>query len=137
MLGRPEWRRILAVSALEAAVVLAVFGWMFEEHGLAVARTVAFTTLVFSELLRALAARSPTRLFWEVGTLSNLHLIAVIAGSILLQLGLLHVAPARALFDLADVGIRGWGIALAMALVPVSAWELTKLVTRAIRAPAA
>jgi len=137
MLGRPEWRRILAVSALEAAVVLAVFGWMFEEHGLAVARTVAFTTLVFSELLRALAARSPTRLFWEVGTLSNLHLIAVIAGSILLQLGLLHFAPARALFDLADVGIGGWGTALAMALVPVSAWELTKLVTRAIRAPAA
>jgi hypothetical protein len=37
----------------------------------------------------------------------------------------------------AAVGIGGWSIALAMALVAVSAWELSKLVTRAIRARAA
>jgi Ca2+-transporting ATPase len=133
MLGRPEWRRILVLAALEAVVVLATFGWVLEQDGLVAARTAAFTTLVFSELLRALAARSPTRLFWEVGAFSNLQLLAVIAGSVLLQVGLFQVAAARSLFDLADVGFAGWGSALAIGLIPVSAWELAKLATRAAR----
>jgi Ca2+-transporting ATPase len=133
MLGRPEWRRVLAIGLLEAVVVLVTFGWVLAERNLAEARTVAFTTLVFSELLRALAARSPSRLFWEVGAFTNLKLLAVIAGSILLQVGLLHVPATRELFGLADIGLRDCGIALFIGLIPVSAWELAKLAARAAR----
>jgi Ca2+-transporting ATPase len=130
MLGRPEWRRVLAVGVVEAAVVLAAFGWMLEAEGLIAARSFAFTTMVLSEVLRALATRSPRRLFWEVGAFSNLKLVAVVAGSIALQVGLLHVPATRALFELAEMGLREYGLAFGLALVPVSALELSKLAAR-------
>ena len=130
MLGRPEWRRVVAVGLLEAAIVLASFGWALANEGLVAARTAAFTTLVLSELLRALAARSPSRLFWEVGAFTNLKLLAVVAGSILLQIALLEVPATRELFELAGVGLRDWGVAFLLGLIPVSVWELAKLAVR-------
>jgi Ca2+-transporting ATPase len=133
MLGRPEWRRILLGGLLEAVVVLATFGWVLQTDGLVAARTAAFTTLVFSELLRALAARSPSRLFWEVGPFTNLKLLGVVAGSILLQLGLLQLPATRELFGLAEIGLRECGFALLIGLIPVSAWELAKLAARLTR----
>lgn len=36
----------------------------------------AFSVLVFAELFRAFAARSTTRLFWEVGAFTNIRLVA-------------------------------------------------------------
>ena len=82
MLGGPQWRGILSLGLLEGLVVLATYGWVLNAQGVAAARTAAFTTLVFSEVLRAFAARSPSRLFWEVGPFTNLKLLAVVAGSI-------------------------------------------------------
>ena len=133
ILGRPEWTRIAAIGLLEGAVVLATFGWVLRDQGLAAARTVAFTTLVFSEVLRALAARSPTRLFWEVGPFTNIKLLVVVAGSILLQIALLQVPATRELFGLADATPATWGVALALGMIPVSVAELSKLVWRLVR----
>ncbi len=133
LLGRAEWRRVLFYGLLQAAVVLAVYGWVLQEHGLVEARTAAFTTLVFGELLRAFSARSATQLFWEVGALTNLKLVAVVAGSIALQIGMLHVPATRDLFGLADVDLRDCGIALAFGLIPVTVAELAKIAARAAR----
>jgi Ca2+-transporting ATPase len=130
MLGRPQWRGILALGALEAIVVLATFAWVLSEEGVAEARTAAFTTLVFSELLRALAARSPRHLFWEVGPFTNLKLLAVVAGSIALQIGLLHIPVTRDLFGLVEVEQGRIGLSLLFGLIPVSAAEVAKLIAR-------
>lgn len=46
------------------------------------------------------------------------------------QVGLLHVPATRDLFGLAEVGLRECGVALLVGLIPVSAWELAKLVAR-------
>ena len=78
MLGRAQWRFIIAVGLLEAAATLGVFVWALNARDLAEARTLAFSTLVFGELFRAFAARSTTRLFWEVGAFTNLRLLAVV-----------------------------------------------------------
>ncbi len=133
MLGRVEWRRILAVGAVEAAVVLATFGFFFETHGLVEARTMAFATLVFSEILRVFAARSPVRIFWEVGPFTNLKLLAVVVASVAIQIALLGMPATRGIFGLAPFTPGHIAAALALALVPVSAWELAKLAVRAGR----
>jgi P-type Ca2+ transporter type 2C len=133
MLGWPQWRGVLSLGLLEGVVVLATYGWVLRSDGVEAARTAAFTTLVFSELLRAMAARSPSQLFWEVGPFTNLKLLAVVAGSIVFQIGLLHIPASRELFGLVQVGPREIALALLLGLIPVSAAELAKLGVRAIR----
>ena len=96
MLDRAAWLGVLAVSVLEAAVVLAAFAWACARVPLAEARTFAFTTLVFCELLRVFAARSAVHLYWQVGVFSNLHVIWVAAVSALVQVALPYVPITRA-----------------------------------------
>ena len=98
--GAASGRGIVATGALEAAVVLGVFVWALRASGLTTARALAFDTLVVSELFRAFAARSPTRLFWQVGVFTNLRLVAVVVVSLLVQLGLHQIPGLMRLFQL-------------------------------------
>ena len=66
MLGRREWQFIVATGLLQAATTLGIFVWALNARDLVEARNLAFSVLVFAELFRAFAARSNTRLFWEV-----------------------------------------------------------------------
>jgi Ca2+-transporting ATPase len=132
MLGRTEWWRVLVTAAVEATVVLVVFGVTLAQRDLATARTLAFSTLVFSELFRAFAARSASRLLWEVGALRNVRLIAVVALSALSQLAIHELAFTRALFDVGPLALIDAAVAVGAGLVAVSLLEISKLVVRAL-----
>jgi P-type Ca2+ transporter type 2C len=127
MLDRAAWLGVLTVSVLEAGVVLAAFAWACARLPLAEARTFAFTTLVFSELLRVFGARSAVHLYWQVGVLSNLHVIWVVAVSALVQVALPYVPLTARLFDVVPLTAEALAAAAALGLVPVSAIELWKL----------
>ena len=130
MLGRPEWMTIVWTGLLDATVTLGVFAWVLRAEGLAEARNMAFTTLVFAELFRAFAARSPTRTLWEVGALSNLRLLAVVVISAALQIAMHHVPLAQELLGLAPITMEDCLASIAFGLVPVTVIELTKLIRR-------
>jgi len=130
MLGRPEWQSILWTGALQAVAVLVVFVWTLDTRDLEAARNLAFSTLVFGELFRAFAARSPTRVFWEVGAFTNVLLLLVVAVSVLLQLGLHHLPFAQELFEIGPVSLNDCVIGIAVGLGPVTLLELSKLVRR-------
>lgn len=130
MLGRPEWQRVILGGFLDAAVVMAVFVWSLQNGGEEQARTMAFTTLVFVELLRAFSARDAHLLFWEVGAFTNLRLLGVIAVSVLLQLGLGWWGPTASLFRLYPLSGSDLLLCGALGLVPVTVMELWKLVRR-------
>lgn len=136
MLGRPQWRAVAAVGVLEAVLVGAVFALALPRYGLDLARTLAFDTLVASELLRAFAARSPHRIFWEVGALTNLALLGVIGISMLLQAALHAWEPTRELFRLVPLSPEQALLCVALGLIPVSAVELWKLGARWAGRPA-
>jgi Ca2+-transporting ATPase len=135
MLGRSEWRRIVFTGVLEAAVALGEFAWTLAQRDLAAARSMAFSVIVFAELFRSFAARSPTKTLWEVGVLSNLALVAVVSISVLLQLALHYVPLTRTLFQLGPISLAEGARVLLIGLAPVSALELSKLVRRALRKP--
>jgi Ca2+-transporting ATPase len=78
MLGRAEWRFIITTGLLQATATLGVFVWALNARDLSEARNLAFSVLVFGELFRAFAARSTTRVFWEVGAFTNVRLLAVV-----------------------------------------------------------
>ncbi len=133
MLRPAEWRRVALAAGLEAAVTLAVFAGVLWNGTLVAARSAAFTTLVLSELLRAFAARSPTQILWQVGALSNVRLLAVIAVSIAAQAAIHQIAAARAVFGIVALTPSGWALCAAMALVPVTVLELRKLAVPVFR----
>jgi Ca2+-transporting ATPase len=133
MLGKPEWRSVIVAGALQTVVTLSVYIWALEARGLVEARDLAFTTLVFGELLRSFAARSPDRLFWEVGASTNMRLLAVVAATVALQLAIHHTPFAQRLFQISTLSMADCGLSLLLGLVPVTLIEVGKLVRRARR----
>ena len=131
MLGRAEWITVAWTGVLQATVTLAVFVWALRARDLAEARNLAFTTLVFGELFRSFAARSTTKLFWEVGAFTNLRLLGVVAISAVVQIGIHHVPALEALFQIRDLSLTDCVVTLLLGLIPVTVLELTKLVRRA------
>jgi len=124
-----DWAWIALTGLLDGGVTFAVYVVMLPQ-GERLARTLAFTTLVFCEVLRAFAARSPRRVLWEVGLWSNALLVVVVLGTGLLQIALLEWAPARELFRLAPLSARQVGLAVLLGLIPVTLLEVGKLVRR-------
>jgi Ca2+-transporting ATPase len=130
MLGRTQWTFVLATGLLQACTTLALFVWVLREYGLHEARTFTFAVIVMIELFRAFAARSVTRVFFEVGWATNLRLLAVVIASVALQVALHHAPATQRIFDIDALTRWQWVVAVAVALVPVSVIELAKLVRR-------
>ena len=130
MLGPVEWRFIVVTGLLQAVATLAVFIWALKTRDLSEARNLAFSVLVFGELFRACAARSATRVLGEVGVFTNLRLLGVVVVSVLLQIGIHHVPAAQAVFDISPLSAADCVMTLLVALGPVTAIEVWKLVGR-------
>jgi Ca2+-transporting ATPase len=131
IVGRPEWRTIVGIGVLEGLIVLGTFAWTLHAADEALARTMAFGTLVFCELFRSFAARSRVRVLWELGPFTNALLLAIVAVSVVGQLSLHHLPPLRSLFQLVPLGAGETATALALGLVPVTCLEVAKLLRRA------
>ncbi len=133
MLGARSWGVILARATLEAAVVVGIFAATLDARGLDDARSLAFSTLVFAELFRAFAFRSPRKVLFEVGAFTNLLLVGVVAVSAAVQVALYHVPIVAFLLHLRPIGARDHMIAVGLGLVPVTVIEVMKLLRRAWR----
>lgn len=135
ILARRQWGWIVGMGLLEAGVVLGVFVWALEARDLVEARNLAFSVLVFSEVLRAFAARSETLTLFEVGALGNLKLVGVVALTVLVQLALHHIPFTQALFQIGTISLADCALSLAIGFIPVSVREVLKLAMRLRRAP--
>jgi Ca2+-transporting ATPase len=130
ILGRSEWLQIALTGLLQAGVTLAVFWWALRSRDLAEARNLAFTTLVFGEVFRSFASRSTSKLFWAVGPFTNLPLLGVVIGSVLVQLAIHRIPGLERLFQIGALSLTDCAITLLLGLVPVTVIELAKLVRR-------
>jgi Ca2+-transporting ATPase len=135
MLGREQWVFIASTGVLQAVATLSVFVWALNSRDLVEARNLAFSVLVFGELFRAFAARSTTRLFWEVGAFTNVRLLGVVVVSVLLQLGIHHIPAAQTIFEIGPLSGADCALTLLVAMGPVTVIELGKLVRRVAARP--
>ncbi len=119
---------VLGQGTLLAAVGLAAF-WLnyHQESDLDQARTMTFCVVVYAELFRALAARSQTWTFWQLGLATNLYVVAAVAISALLQVGIIALPFARSIFEATSHTTLEWGLLLVLALTPVTVIESVKL----------
>lgn len=82
----PGFLRTMGLTGLlTTGVVFAVYYYQLRNADESTARTYAFTTLVFAELLRAFGARSETKSLWRIPLLTNKPLLVVMAGTLFLQ----------------------------------------------------
>lgn len=132
MLGRREWTAIALVGVVIGAVTLSVFRYELTSDTLDHARTVAFSSLVFAQVFNAFGARSFTRTFLEVGSFTNLRLVAVVVSTALLQVGLMALPLTQRLFGLGSFSWRVLLISVVAGLVPITLVELAKLVRRLV-----
>jgi Ca2+-transporting ATPase len=128
LLGREEWLTIGLTAVVQTAVVLGAFAWGLANRDLVEARNFAFSVLVFGELFRAFAARSPRRVFWQVGALGNLTLLVVVIGSAVVQLAIQQVPWLQSVFQIRALSVTESVVTVALGLVPVTVLEIVKLV---------
>jgi Ca2+-transporting ATPase len=98
-----------------------------EESHLPQARAATFCTMALTQLAYSLACRSPNRTLAQLGFLSNPQLLAALAFSAMLQLAVFTLPATRRVFGLPADLQELWPGIVALALLPVTLVELTKL----------
>ena len=137
------WGRILFIGLVMGAVTLAVydaclpggqFTWLADqvpvEEQLAVARSTAFTTLVFAQLFNALNSRSDLssafhKLFVNPWLWASFAFVAVA------QVLVVEVPFLQAAFGTTSIGLNHWVLAVGAAAVVLVAEEIVKVIRRA------
>ncbi|MFM8986960.1 MAG: cation transporting ATPase C-terminal domain-containing protein [Planctomycetia bacterium] len=119
---------ILAHGGLVAAVILGAFWttWRGDDARLERARTVAFCVAAFAQLFFAIGCRSDRVTVVRLGFLRNPALLLAILLSSLLQVVIVSLAPARAVFELERNVGGDWAFVFGLALVPVTVIEVAK-----------
>jgi Ca2+-transporting ATPase len=134
---RPFLRRVMLAGSLIAAVSITAFfiGQGGTPGGVASGRALALAALVTSHITWAFAARSRTRTHFSLGAFSNLRLLAVLVGTLGLQVMVQSLPAVSTIFGTPPLGWREWRWALALGLLPVTVIELSKIMRRADPSP--
>jgi len=126
LLDRSEWGAVATDAGTMTAASLLMFAWgMACGGGLPRARTMAFMTLTSSQLLYALAMRSP-RPLRQGGLQPNPMLGHAVAWSLLAQAGTLLLPAARRLLRTTPIGLLDAAAVAGAATLPLLARELLK-----------
>jgi Ca2+-transporting ATPase len=123
--ARGLWQRILWVGLSIGAMTLAVQAWAW--HGGSPRwQTMAFCVLTFAQMGLAFAVRAERRSLWSLGLLSNLPLLASVALTIGLQLAVVYLPAANAIFKTEPLTAWEMLLCAAAGIVVLAAVELEK-----------
>ncbi|TDJ16309.1 MAG: ATPase, partial [Gammaproteobacteria bacterium] len=90
------------------------------------AKTMAFATIAFSQLLQAFAYRADRYPLLKIGIFSNRAMLYAVATSAVLLFAVIYVPGLQPIFDTVPLGTTPWAIILPLLLVPALVAELTK-----------
>jgi len=93
-------------------------------------RTIAFTTLVVAELLRAFTARSERFNIWQIGLLTNRWMAYAVSISFVLLLGVIYLPFLQPVFSTVPLNGQHWLTLLPFTLLPSAAAEIAKFFMR-------
>ena len=125
-------RRLAWQGALVGGITLLAYGLGFHLTGtFAVANTMAFATLTFSQLFHAFDVRSETTPLFRLGVLSNKAMNKAFLAGAALQAAVLLAPPLQGAFSVVPLALEQWGMVLALALTPLVVCEIEKALRRA------
>lgn len=96
----------------------------------ATANTMAFATLVFSELTRAFAVRSETSSVFRIGLFSNKTMNKAFVIGLALQLAVLLIPLLQPVFHIVPLTGVEWVVVIGFAFLPLIVSEIAKLIRR-------
>ncbi|MFQ7140153.1 cation-translocating P-type ATPase [Evtepia sp.] len=128
LFSRAFSRRLAWQGALVGGITLLAYGLGFHLTGtFAVANTMAFATLTFSQLFHAFDVRSETTPLFRLGVLSNKAMNKAFLAGAALQAAVLLAPPLQGAFSVVPLALEQWGMVLALALTPLVVCEAAKL----------
>jgi len=119
--------RIMYQGIMIGAIPLAAFIIGLRESGVVLGQTMAFATLMFTELVHVRNLHSNTRSSLAISPFKNKPLIAAIFVSGGLALLVLLVPPIREAFRLTALDGKHWIIVALLSLIPIAVVDIFKL----------
>jgi Ca2+-transporting ATPase len=128
-------KRMLAISAAQGIVALIVVALVYKAalylgQSMDEARTIAFITLIISNLCLILTNRSWSRTIFESFRSPNSALPWVLVGALLFLVLVIFVPFLQNIFHFAPIHTLDFCLALIAGIVSIAWFELLKIVTR-------
>ncbi|RME14931.1 MAG: HAD family hydrolase, partial [Alphaproteobacteria bacterium] len=131
VIGRAGLAMILAFAAYTGLATLWVFGHFLAAGDAALARTAAFTAMIFFEKFSVFAFRSFHHANFTIGWFSNRLLIGALGLSLGAQLAAVYWPPLQGLLHTVPLGLEHWAV-IGLLVVPlIVVPEAVKLLRRA------
>jgi Ca2+-transporting ATPase len=127
IINRVLLTNITVQTIFKTGVTLAAFFLGLSQGGIDEARSLAFTVLAFSELLRAYSARSEYFTIFRIGPLSNKWLQYAVLASAILLMAVVYIPFLQPIFDTMSLNLRDWVELIPLVVLPTVAGEVTKL----------
>ena len=137
------WNTAVQAVAITASTLGAfLLGLRLYPDSLVAAQTMAFTTLVLSELLRAYTSRSEHYPLIRLGVFSNKYMVWATLSSFILMIAVIYLPIFEPIFYTHNLPLRDWILILPLTLLPsvaaeVSKWIASRRATRPHRRPVA
>lgn len=96
-------------------------------------QTIAFMTLILSELLRSFSSRSEKYSVFELGLFSNMSLVWAFLGSFILTILVIYLPFAQVLFGTVTLSFLDWAIILPLGFLPFIVGEIHKFIERKLK----
>lgn len=131
ILGRRHWRAILGLGGTIAlsvlgALALAVASGMERQR----ATTIAFLTLAMAQLWHVFSMRHPESGWLRNEVTTNPWLWGALGLCAALLLAAVYLPALAEILSIADPGLAGWGIALAMSALPLVVGQIALAIRR-------
>jgi Ca2+-transporting ATPase len=120
---------IIWVGLMMAAVTLAAQAWAIDK-GMGHWQTMVFSILAFSQLGHVLAIRSEKQFLFQQGLFSNLPMLGAVLLTVLLQLCVIYIPVANALFKTQPLSLNELGICILASTMVFHAVEFEKFIRR-------
>jgi Ca2+-transporting ATPase len=136
LLTRRHGWRLGGYAALMAGAVFGALAWATSGLGMDARRsvTVTFLTLAFTQLWHVFNLRARGSRLQARETAGNLYLWGAVLLCAAMLLLAVYLPPLATVFKLVDPGARGWGVVMAMSLLPLLVGAIVRRATVKARA---
>ena len=119
------WNKIIVEGIMIGVLTLVAFSIGNKYYGLEVARTMAFLSIGFLELIHSFNVKNERSIF-EAGLFENKYLVESLVLGIFVQAIVVVVPAFASVFEVVPLNLTQWIITVAISLLPVPIIELQK-----------
>ena len=117
--------KILTEGCMIGVLTLLSFSIGNKFYGIEAARTMAFLSLGFLELIHSFNIKSEKSIF-KVGIFDNKYLIGAFLLGVILQIGVVVIKPVADVFNLVMLNKYQWSLTILISILPILIMEVQK-----------